>query len=93
MNSAVSNFLSHHTSSMSVPPNEKEINHGRAHGDLDKVPSEDPHHQKRGIELQRPFFGSPDCDRSNSSRFALFDRSEEILPIFDLAWINTHFLT
>jgi len=29
MNSAVSNFLSHHTSSVSVPPNEKEISHGR----------------------------------------------------------------
>jgi len=42
---------------------------------------------------QGPFFESTDCDRSDVCGFALFDRFEKILPVFDLAWINARLLT
>jgi hypothetical protein len=53
---------------------------------------EDPHHKKGRIELEGPFFGSTNDYRSDPRRFALFDRIEQILPIFDPAWINARFL-
>ena len=56
------------------------------------VLSENSHHQKRGIELEGPFFGPSDGDRNDACRFALLDRIEQILPIFDRAWINVRFL-
>src|SRR5215469_16992662 len=52
------------------------------------VLSQNSHHQKRGIELEWPFFGSPDGDRTDAYGFALLDSIEEISPIFDRAWIN-----
>src|SRR6516162_8744917 len=56
------------------------------------VLSENSHHQKRGIELEGPFCGSSDGDWNDACRFALSDRIEQILPIFDRTWINVRSL-
>ena len=62
---------------------------GRCH----PVLTEDPHHQKCRIEVQGPFFGSTDGNRSDACRFAFLDRIEQILPEFDPVWINPRFVT
>jgi hypothetical protein len=53
---------------------------------------EDPHHQKCRIELQGPFFESTDGQRNYACSLAFLDRIEQILPVFDPAWINAHLL-
>ena len=43
--------------------------------------------------MKRPFVNAADDDRCYADYLAFFDGIKEILPVFDLGWIDTGFPT